>query len=179
MRRPWSRDLCGVQAQVASSAEQAVRVRQAGGGADGEVDAALADGAADPHLGDARHAPPADPGGLGPAFLSLMAAGRPWAAAVVAAGLRVSRRSRSSGCGSWSARRCWRAARSTREELIAAVVAHEGTDHLGDALRSGWGTLLKPIAWQGDLCHGPMRGRNVTFQHPSEACRRLAGHLGP
>lgn len=63
----------------------------------------------------------------------------------------------------------------TREELIAAVVAQKGLGHLGDALRSGWGTLLKPLAWQGDLCFGPSRGNRVTFMRPETASRRWAG----
>jgi hypothetical protein len=171
------RDLCGVQSQVASSADQAVRVRRAGSGSDGEVDAALADGRLIrtwAMRGTLHLLTPAD----GPAFLSLMAAGRPWA--------RPSWQ-RYFGVTPDQVERMRELVREallaggplTREELIAAVVAHEGHDHLGDALRSGWGTLLKPIAWQGDLCHGPMRGRNVTFQHPTQAARGWPGIPDP
>ena len=67
----------------------------------------------------------------------------------------------------------------TREELIAAIVAQRGLGHLGDALRSGWGTLLKPLAWQGDLCFGPSRGSRVTFMSPAAASSRWAGVLEP
>ena len=67
----------------------------------------------------------------------------------------------------------------TREELIAAVVAQKGLGHLGDALRSGWGTLLKPLAWQGDLCFGPSRGNRVTFMRPEIASPRWGGVPGP
>ena len=49
----------------------------------------------------------------------------------------------------------------TREELAALAPAH-----LGDELLRGWGTLLKPVAYQGSLVFGPNRGRNVTFVHP-------------
>ena len=52
----------------------------------------------------------------------------------------------------------------TREELIAAVAA--GAPY-GDRLRSGWGTALKPLAWQGLLCHGPSQGNRVTFTSPA------------
>ncbi len=43
----------------------------------------------------------------------------------------------------------------TREELIEVVTVKRGLEHLGDGLRSGWGTLFKPVAWQGELCFGP------------------------
>lgn len=38
-----------------------------------------------------------------------------------------------------------------RDELVAAVVERPGLAHVGEALSSGWGALLKPLAWQGDL----------------------------
>ena len=38
--------------------------------------------------------------------------------------------------------------------------------HVGEELRSGWGTLLKPLAWQGDLCFGPSQG-NARDVHAS------------
>jgi hypothetical protein len=56
----------------------------------------------------------------------------------------------------------------TREELAAAA-----PEHLADQLLRGWGTLLKPVAYQGSLVFGPNRGRNVTFVHPE----RWLGHL--
>jgi hypothetical protein len=49
----------------------------------------------------------------------------------------------------------------TREELVA-----HAPEHLRDELLRGWGTLLKPVAYQGSLAFGPNRGRNVTFVHP-------------
>lgn len=33
-------------------------------------------------------------------------------------------------------------------------------------MRSGLGALLKPLAWQGALCHGPNHGNWVTFTNP-------------
>ncbi|WP_316574804.1 winged helix DNA-binding domain-containing protein [Nocardia canadensis] len=59
----------------------------------------------------------------------------------------------------------------TREELVDAVLAEPGFAHLGEQLRSGWGAVLKPLAWQGALCHGPARGTKITFTSP--------GHLVP
>jgi len=42
-------------------------------------------------------------------------------------------------------------------------------------MRSGWGTLLKPLAWQGDLCFGPSQGNRVTFMRPEDASARWSG----
>ncbi|MDP9271782.1 MAG: winged helix DNA-binding domain-containing protein [Chloroflexota bacterium] len=63
----------------------------------------------------------------------------------------------------------------SREELAAAVTALPGLEHIGEALLSGWGTLLKPLAWQGDLCFGPSRGNRVTFTRPQAASARWGG----
>ncbi|MEX2211404.1 MAG: winged helix DNA-binding domain-containing protein [Gaiellaceae bacterium] len=49
----------------------------------------------------------------------------------------------------------------TREEVAALAPSH-----LRKELLRGWGTLLKPAAYQGVLAFGPNRGRNVTFVHP-------------
>ena len=35
--------------------------------------------------------------------------------------------------------------------------------------------MLKPLAWQGDLCYGPSRGNKVTFRRPEDASRDWAG----
>ncbi len=63
----------------------------------------------------------------------------------------------------------------TREDLVTAVTKHRGFGHVGDALRSGWGSLLKPLAWQGDLCFGPSQGNRVTFTTPGSASKYWAG----
>ena len=52
----------------------------------------------------------------------------------------------------------------TREELVTALGEVTGTAH--EQLRSGWGTLLKPLAWQGLLCNATPRGGKPTFTHP-------------
>ena len=54
----------------------------------------------------------------------------------------------------------------TREELTAAVVAETRDRGLGEALSSGWSQVLKPAANRGLLAQGPPRGRNVTFVDP-------------
>jgi len=42
-------------------------------------------------------------------------------------------------------------------------------------MRSGWGTIFKPLAWQGDLVFGPNRGTRPTFMTPEAASNRWAG----
>lgn len=54
----------------------------------------------------------------------------------------------------------------TREELVEAVVAVTGDGHLREALTSGWGALLKPLSRLGELCYGPPRDGKVTFTTP-------------
>ncbi|MFI7699145.1 DNA glycosylase AlkZ-like family protein [Nonomuraea sp. NPDC049480] len=54
----------------------------------------------------------------------------------------------------------------TREELVDAVVAVTGNAHLREALTSGWGALLKPLSRLGELCYGPPREGMVTFTAP-------------
>ncbi|MFB4311873.1 winged helix DNA-binding domain-containing protein [Actinomadura sp. GTD37] len=63
----------------------------------------------------------------------------------------------------------------TREELTEAVVEETGSRHLAEVLGSGWGTLLKPLAWWGVLCYGPAQGTRVTFASPE---RWLPGWTG-
>lgn len=53
----------------------------------------------------------------------------------------------------------------TREELIATV-GRDSSDHVRTVLKSGWSTLLKPVARAGRLCFGPSRGQSVTFVRP-------------
>jgi hypothetical protein len=55
----------------------------------------------------------------------------------------------------------------TREEVIAAV-ADGRSERIRDALKSGWGGMLKPAARNGRLCFGPSRGQNVTFVNPQK-----------
>ena len=167
--------LCGVQAQVASSAELAIRVRRTKS-RPGDVNRALSQG----HLiktwamrGTLHLFRPEDAG----AFLSLIASGRSWERpswqryfGVTPKQIEMLRR---------AVRDALDGTVLTREELVAAVVSSRGLSHVGDALRSGWGTLLKPLAWQGDLCFGPSRGSRVTFMRPQDASSRWAGIPDP
>lgn len=165
------RRLCGVQAQVGSSAELAVRVRSETVGA-GEVGKALAKGdliKTWAMRGTLHLLTPEDAG----AFLSLLAAGRPWERPAWQRYFQMDpatmERFRD------AVREALDGRNLTREELIEAVTVIPGLEHIGDGLRSGWGTLLKPVAWQGDLCFGPQAGARVTFMRPDQASRRWAG----
>src|SRR6266511_1222085 len=134
------RRLCGVQAQVASSAELAVRVRRQSSRA-GEVGRALSQGRLIKAwaMRGTLHLLTPEEGG---AFLSLIAAGRSWErpswqryfgmTTKLMDGLRGAAREALDGTV------------LTRDELVAAITARRGLEHIGEALRSGWGTLLKP-----------------------------------
>jgi Winged helix DNA-binding domain len=169
------RRLGGVQAQVASAAELGVRVRREDSMA-GEVDRALADGALIKTwaMRGALHLLAPD---VGSALLSLISAARPW-----------SRpgwdRYFDMNPDRWAA--YFEAARTaldgttlTREELIAGIGANPDLRHLADEMRSGWGTMLKPLAWQGELCFGPSRGTRVTFRRPADASPDWTGLPAP
>src|SRR5215204_2515871 len=48
--------------------------------------------------------------------------------------------------------------------LGSAVTVRPKFRHLGFAFADGAGTLLKPLAWQGDISFGPSRNGRATFQ---------------
>ncbi|TDC62121.1 winged helix DNA-binding domain-containing protein [Actinomadura sp. GC306] len=168
-----ARRLAGVQAQVASSAELAVAVRQAPV-RQGDVRRALLDERTLVKTWAMRgtlHLMPADEAA---AFLVLCGAVRNWekpswqktfgaTPADLEAIADAARDALSDG------------ASLTREELTTAVVERTGSGHLAEVLGSGWGTLLKPLAWWGVLCHGPAQGTRVTFTAPE---RWLPGWTG-
>ena len=54
----------------------------------------------------------------------------------------------------------------TREELAQEVERLLGSGELGGKLRDGFGALLKPSAFKGDLLFAPSVGRNVRFARP-------------
>ena len=56
----------------------------------------------------------------------------------------------------------------TREELAAEVARITGIEGLDGKLRGGFGDLLKPAAFRGDLCFAPSDGRNVRFARPDQ-----------
>lgn len=52
----------------------------------------------------------------------------------------------------------------TRDELGAAITARPKFRHLAFAFEGHSRTLLKPLAWQGDMSIGPVRDGHATFQ---------------
>ena len=60
----------------------------------------------------------------------------------------------------------------TREQLADKLAELVGPE-IRDRILSGWGSLLKPSARRGELCFGPNRGRNVTFVRPDRWLRGL------
>jgi hypothetical protein len=170
-----ARRLCGVQAQVASSAELAVRVRRKAS-RPGEVARALSEGRLIKTwaMRGALHLLTPQEAGT---FLSLMAAGRSWERPSWQRYFGVTSQLMEALRG--TVREALAGTILTRDELVAAVTAQRGLRHIGEGLRSGWGTLLKPLAWQGDLCFGPSRGGRVTFMLPEAASSHWAGIPDP
>ncbi|MEM1181128.1 MAG: winged helix DNA-binding domain-containing protein [Acidobacteriota bacterium] len=155
--------LCGVQAQVASSAELAVGVRQAKPGPGGIEGGLAAKSLVKTWV--MRGTLHAMPTAGAPAYLSLVASARSWEK------------------GAWQ--RAFGASPSemaalkdlvaellhgrlmTRDELVASITARREFSHLEEALRSGWGAVLKPLSWQGALCFGANEGKKVRFTNPA------------
>jgi hypothetical protein len=65
-------------------------------------------------------------------------------------------------------------ARPRTREQLADEIAKVAGPALRDRLLSGWGALLKPVAHRGELCFGPNNGRNVTFVRPDRWLRGTA-----
>lgn len=159
-----ARRLAGVQAQVASSAELAVLVRRREP-RPGEVARALWDRASLVKTWAMRgtlHLLPADEVG---AYLALCATMRFWERPswqrtfqATPADLEAIAEAAADLLGGGS--------RLTREELAAGIVERTGSAHLAGLLGSGWGTILKPLAFWGVLVFGPSRGNRVTFAAP-------------
>ena len=66
----------------------------------------------------------------------------------------------------------------TREELVVEVGRLTGSAAFGSKLaQSSWGTILKPAAFTGRLCFGPSLGQRVRFTRPDTWLP--AAHAGP
>jgi hypothetical protein len=155
-----ARRLAGVQAQVASASEVTIAIRQA----EREVDAvgsALADRTLVKTwaMRGTLHLLPADEAA---AYLEVSAAHRNWERAswqktfgATPADLEAIAAAASEALAGGAA--------LTREELTAEIVGRTGSGHLAEVLGSGWGTLLKPLAWWRVLCFGPPKANRVTF----------------
>jgi hypothetical protein len=177
-----TRRLAGVQAQVASAAELAIALRQAEPRA-GAVTEALADRRLVKTwaMRGTLHLLPADEAA---AYLALSGAHRNWERAswqkafgATPADLEAIATAASDALSGGAA--------LSREELTAEIVDRTGSAHLAEVLGSGWGTLLKPLAWWKVLCFGPPRANRVTFvsgawlpEAPDPAATVLRAFLG-
>ena len=154
------RRLGAIPAQSDSAAELAVRTRRQSS-RPGEVTRALAEGSLIKTFAfrGATHLMTPEEGS---GYLALRAASRMW-----------ERRSWQSFYGLAPAD--WPALRQTvrdvlgngpltHDELGAAITARPEYRHLESVFADGAYTLLKPLAWQGDLCFGPARDGRATFQ---------------
>ena len=59
----------------------------------------------------------------------------------------------------------------TREELATAVAELTGDERMTDHLRESWGATLKPAAFRGRLVFASSVGQNVRFTRPAEGER--------
>lgn len=55
----------------------------------------------------------------------------------------------------------------TREALANEVERCTGSRELAEMVRFSWGSYMKPAAFRGRLCFGPSQGSNVTFTSPA------------
>src|SRR5438552_1811858 len=68
----------------------------------------------------------------------------------------------------------------TREELVREVGRLTGSAAFGVKLaESSWGTILKPAAFTGRLCFGPSLGQRVRFTHPDTWLAQAAQPMNP
>jgi hypothetical protein len=155
------RRLCGVQAQVASAAEMAVGVRLAHQ-RPGAVARAMEDRAVIKTwaMRGTLHLLPADVAGAYLALIgSLKTWQRPsWQKAFISA-TQVEMLAEIAG-------EALEGHTLSRDDLVAEVQARTHDAALVEHLRSGWGAVLKPLAWRGLLCQGPGAGNRVTFTSP-------------
>ncbi|GAA4586518.1 winged helix DNA-binding domain-containing protein [Planotetraspora phitsanulokensis] len=157
------RRLCGVQSQVASSAELATAVRQADP-RPGEVETALwRDGTLRKTwlMRGTLHLVPTDEL---PIYCGALRSLRFWETGVWQRGHGVTAAEIDAIIETVPHVLGERAL--TRDELVEAVIESTGDAHLKEALTSGWGMLLKPLSFLGELCYGPPRDGRVTFMAP-------------
>jgi Winged helix DNA-binding domain len=167
--------LAGVQAQVAKSAELAIATRQRRPKRGAVTKALEARTVVKTwtvrgtlHLHGAPHVS---------AYLSLMAAARTWEKPVWQRSFGVSP-AQMEALGE-AVDEVLEDRVLTRQELTAALIDREGFAGLESQLTSGWGAVLKPLAWTGRLCHGPAQGTRVTFASPRSWIPDWAGVPDP
>ena len=155
------RRLCGVQAQVASCAELAVAARQAKPVADDVSKALKAQKVIRTWAmrGTLHLLVPED----APAYLSLVAAAKVWTKPVWQRSFATLQQMEAI---TEAVRAALDGTVLTREQLTEAVIEHTKDASIKEHMTSGWGAVLKPLAFQGHLVNGPSEGGRVTFTRP-------------
>ncbi|WP_030253777.1 winged helix DNA-binding domain-containing protein [Streptomyces violens] len=156
--------LAGVQAQVWSSAETAVALRQSTPDKD-SVNRDVADGTLMKTWAMRQTLHLLPPGEAGP-YLSLMASAGSWLKPSWQRASGVSPEQIDALTDEVGAILDGGAV-LTRDEMVTKLVADKRFASMEERLRSGWGSVLKPLAWRGVLCHGPNRGNKITFTSPA------------
>lgn len=153
--------LCGVQAQLASAARTAIAVRQRRPRPDSVSEALAARRLVKTWaMRGTLHLLPVEEAA---AFLSLLAATRTWEKGSWQRHFVTSDQLAAIG---EAASEALNGRVLTREELTAWVIEKTGDESIAEHLTSGWGAVLKPLAFQGMLCHGPADRGRVTFTRP-------------
>jgi hypothetical protein len=165
--------LCGVQTQIKSWADLAVLLRQTEPKAR-QVEHDIADGSLIKTwaMRGTLHLLRGSEAGF---FLSLIASARTWYAPAWQRGFGATPTEIEALADIVSESLDGKAL--TRDELVAEIVANKEFAKMETQLRSGWGAILKPLAWQGVLCHGPRQGNKVTFARPDTVIREWKGIL--
>nr|WP_246422591.1 winged helix DNA-binding domain-containing protein [Nocardiopsis mwathae] len=167
--------MAGVQAQVAAAAESAVGNRQ-NHPRPGQIDAALDERSVIKtwsmrgtlHLIDSGDAA---------AYLSLLASGRTWEKPSWQKAFGASPQEIEDLAEAVSD--ILRDRVLTRARMVSHLVEDPRFAGMEEHLRSGWGTLLKPLAWKGVLCHGPKQEGATTFTSPVNLLPDWSGLPGP
>ncbi|GAA2911320.1 winged helix DNA-binding domain-containing protein [Streptosporangium fragile] len=155
------RRLCGVQAQVASSARTAVAIRQREPRPESVREALESRELVKTWaMRGTLHLLPVEEAA---AYLSLLAATRSWERKSWQRTFVTADQLAAIG---EAAHQALDGRVLTREELTAQVIEKTGDESVAEHLGSGWGAVLKPLAFQGVLCHGPADGGRVTFTRP-------------
>ncbi|MEV4125752.1 crosslink repair DNA glycosylase YcaQ family protein [Nocardia sp. NPDC049707] len=155
--------LCGVQAQVWNAAELAVALRQSTPAPD-SVDRDFADRSL-MKTWAMRGALHLLPPSQAPAYLSLMETTGFW---LKPSWQRVSGVTpRQVDALTEKVAGILDGAVLTRDQLVTRLMADTGFKSMEESLRSGWGQVLKPLAWRGVLCHGAPQGNQITFTSPA------------
>lgn len=166
--------LCGVQAQVASSAELAVAARQPNP-RKGDVAKNLASRKLIKTwaMRGTLHVLPATEAA---AYLSLLAASRFWEKGSWQRTFATAKQIERIGQAACTA---LEDAVLTREQLTEQIISITKDESIKKHLASGWGAALKPLACQGLLINGPSEGNRVTFTRPDTYLKNWRGLPDP